>query len=99
MKQFILLFILIHISISLQAQVITGQVYDARTKEPLPFVSISIKNTTKGILSKENGSFSISINNRDTELIFSSIGYFPKVIKASKVSVIYWMKKKINSRV
>ena len=93
MKQFILLFILFHISVSLQAQVITGQVYDARTKEPLPFVSISIKNTTKGIISKEDGSFSISVNNKDTELIFSSIGYFPKVLKASKVREIYLEEK------
>lgn len=89
MKKLILLFILFLIFNDLKAQIITGQVFDTRTKEPLPFVSISIKNTTKGILSKEDGSFSISVNNRDTELIFSSIGYFPKVIKASKVSIIY----------
>ena len=89
MKKFIFFFILIHISIGLNAQIITGQVYDARTKEPLPFVSISIKNTTKGIISKEDGSFLISTNNKDTELIFSSIGYFPKVIKASKANIVY----------
>ena len=89
MKKFILLFIFLCTSIALQAQIITGQVYDARTKEPLPFVSISIKNTTKGIISKEDGSYSISVNNKDTELIFSSIGYFPKVIKASKASEVY----------
>lgn len=89
MKQFILLFILSNISIGIQSQVISGQVFDARTKEPLPFVSISIKNTTKGILSNEDGSFTISVNNKDTELIFSSVGYFPKVIKASKVNIIY----------
>jgi hypothetical protein len=89
MKQLILLFILFHISVSLQAQVISGQVFDARTKEPLPFVSISIKNTTKGILSKEDGSFSINVPYKDTELIFSSIGYFPKVLKASKASEVY----------
>lgn len=89
MKKLILLFILLQISIGIQSQVISGQVFDARTKEPLPFVSIFIKNTTKGILSKEDGSFSITVNNQDTELIFSSIGYFPKVMKASKASEVY----------
>lgn len=89
MKKLILLFILLQISIGIQSQVISGQVFDARTKEPLPFVSIFIKNTTKGILSKEDGSFSITVNNQDTELIFSSIGYFPKVMKVSKASEVY----------
>jgi Family of unknown function (DUF5686)/CarboxypepD_reg-like domain len=89
MKKLILLFILLNFSIGLKAQIISGQVFDARTREPLPFVSISIKNTTKGILSKEDGSFSINVQNKDTELIFSSIGYFSKVIKASKANIIY----------
>ena len=89
MKKLVLFFIIYQFSIGLQAQIISGQVFDARTKEPLPFVSISIKNTTRGILSKEDGSFSISVNNKDTELIFSSIGYFPKVIKSSKASEVY----------
>ncbi|MES2517248.1 MAG: DUF5686 family protein [Bacteroidota bacterium] len=93
MKKNILLFFLLQISIGLQAQVITGQIFDARTKEPLPFVSISIKNTTKGIVSKEDGSFSISVQSNDTELIFSSIGYLPKVVKASNVNVIYLEEK------
>lgn len=89
MKKCILFILLLNVSVSLKAQIISGQVFDARTKELLPFVSITIKNTTKGVLSKEDGSFSLSVPNKDVELIFSSIGYFPKVLKASKANVVY----------
>jgi CarboxypepD_reg-like domain len=76
MKKLILLFMLLHILINLEAQIILWQVLDTRTKEPLSFMSISIKNTTKGIISKEDGNFSINVQNKDMELIFNSIGYF-----------------------
>ncbi|MEA5459319.1 DUF5686 family protein [Arcicella sp. LKC2W] len=93
MKKLILLLIVLHTSINIKAQVISGQVFDSRTKEPLPFVSVSVKNTTKGVLSHEDGRFSITVNNKDTELIFSSIGYFPKVIKAVNANAIYLEEK------
>ncbi len=93
MKHYILLLLLFGISLGLKAQVISGQIFDARSKEPLPFVSVTIKNTTKGTSSREDGSFSINVPSRDTELIFSSLGYFPKVLKASKVSEVYLEEK------
>jgi hypothetical protein len=93
MKHFILPLLFFGISLGLKAQVISGQIFDARSKEPLPFVSVTIKNTTKGTSSREDGSFSITVPNRDTELIFSSLGYFPKVLKASKVGEVYLEEK------
>jgi hypothetical protein len=93
MKHFILSLLFFGISLGLKAQVISGQIFDARSKEPLPFVSVTIKNTTKGTSSREDGSFSITVPNRDTELIFSSLGYFPKVLKASKVGEVYLEEK------
>jgi Family of unknown function (DUF5686)/CarboxypepD_reg-like domain len=93
MKHFILPLLFFGISLGLKAQVISGQIFDARSKEPLPFVSVTIKNTTKGTSSREDGSFSITVPSRDTELIFSSLGYFPKVLKASKVGEVYLEEK------
>jgi hypothetical protein len=93
MKHFILPLLFFGISLGLKAQIISGQIFDARSKEPLPFVSVTIKNTTKGTSSREDGSFSITVPSRDTELIFSSLGYFPKVLKASKVGEVYLEEK------
>jgi Family of unknown function (DUF5686)/CarboxypepD_reg-like domain len=93
MKQALLFLYFISFSVCVQAQIITGRVMDARTHEALPFVSISIKNTTKGTLSKEDGSFEIDVPNKDTELIFSSIGYFSKVLKARNSKDVYLEEK------
>ena len=96
MKKTLLFLYFLCFSVCIQAQIITGKVVDARTHDPLPFVSVSIKNTTKGTLTKEDGSFEITVQNKDTELIFSSIGYFPKVLKARSTKEVY-LEEKDNS--
>ena len=77
----------------IEAQTISGRVFDASTKEPLPFVSISIKNTTKGTSSKIDGTFSLSVPSKDIDLNFSMLGYFPKVLKARNYSEVFLEEK------
>jgi hypothetical protein len=59
---------------SLFGKPITGIVLKKNTSEGLPFVSIGIKNTSKGTTTDLEGNFIIDVNEADT-LIFSSIGY------------------------
>lgn len=76
----IILFILslTHICIG-QSTTITGVVFKENPKEFLPFVSIAIKNSSKGTISDLNGGFSIAAHTDDT-LLVSSVGYKAKTI-------------------
>lgn len=56
--------------------VIKGTVYDAVSREPLPFVTVKIKDSDRGTAADENGYFEISgLCEKEHDLIFSSIGY------------------------
>ncbi|NJC26541.1 TonB-dependent receptor [Neolewinella antarctica] len=55
---------------------IRGKVYDAKTKEPLPFVAVQLTGTTKGISTGDDGSFEIlSLCDEDYDLTFNYLGY------------------------
>jgi iron complex outermembrane receptor protein len=55
---------------------VKGTVYDAETKEALPFVSIQIKNTTIGTTTDAKGYFEINqLCERDYDLMFFFLGY------------------------
>ncbi|MBN2635579.1 MAG: carboxypeptidase-like regulatory domain-containing protein, partial [Prolixibacteraceae bacterium] len=58
----------------------TGNVYDEKTNEPIPFVNIWFKGTNQGTISDMNGDFKLPLVKKDT-LCFSSVGYFQKEIK------------------
>lgn len=62
--------------LSLKAQEIkvSGIVSDAANGAGIPYASVTIKGTTKGISTDENGNYSITISQRGV-LVFSSIGY------------------------
>ncbi|MEY4541724.1 MAG: hypothetical protein RLZZ306_3481, partial [Bacteroidota bacterium] len=53
---------------------VTGLIVDEKN-EKLPGVNISIKGTTKGVTSKANGEYSISVPDESSVLVFSSTGY------------------------
>lgn len=78
-KIFVLFFITFY-ALSVSAQEITGNVYDEKTNEPIPFVNIWFKGTNQGTISDMNGDFKLPLVKKDT-LCFSSVGYFQKEIK------------------
>ncbi|QNL49151.1 TonB-dependent receptor [Olivibacter sp. SDN3] len=57
-----------------QQKEITGRVIDAASNEPLPGVSVLVKNTNSGILTNEQGAFSLTANVNDV-IVVSYIGY------------------------
>ncbi|HAT75442.1 MAG TPA: hypothetical protein DCS19_01005 [Flavobacterium sp.] len=79
--------LLVFISFSLSAQ-IKGMVKDSLTGKPIPYVNIWVQNENIGSTSEENGTFFINTTANDKKLIFSTLGYDKKIIKASEASIV-----------
>jgi Family of unknown function (DUF5686)/CarboxypepD_reg-like domain len=90
----IYLIILFLISVSkTYSQEISGQVFDAKTKEILPFASIVVKNTNNGVYTDEFGRFSLNQRTKDNLLVVSCLGYITQYLKASDAKEIYLIPK------
>jgi len=63
--------------------VITGKIYDAQTREPMPFVNLLLKNTTVGTSTDFEGNYKIITSEKSDSILVSYIGYQPaaKAIK------------------
>ena len=73
-KVFFIIFLLPSLALS-QITKVSGKVYDAETKEPLPFVSISFKGIKVSTTSDVEGNYSVSTSTPTDTLVFSFIGY------------------------
>ncbi len=74
---FCMLLMVFGVAMPLKAQttVLTGTVTDRSNQAPLAGVSISVKGTSRGAATAQNGSFSINVNALPVTLVFSYIGY------------------------
>lgn len=61
--------------------VIQGKVVEAETGEVLPGVSIVWKGTTTGTVSDRDGSFKLSVTDKDAVIVFSFVGLKTKSVK------------------
>ena len=84
-KRLLLVFILFTCSVSAQ---IKGVVKDSLTGKPIPFVNIWVQNENIGSTSEENGTFQINTTEKGKKLIFSTLGFEKKIIKASEASEV-----------
>ena len=78
MKGISTFFLLLTISIiplSAQQYVIQGVVTDSLTKEPLPYASVRLKDTTEGTTTGSDGRFYFKTNSSEAVLVISVIGY------------------------
>lgn len=71
---FIVLLLGLGMGLKAQQTEVKGVVTDANTNEPIPGVTIFIKNTQRGSITLPDGSFSIQVNENEV-LVFSFIGY------------------------
>jgi hypothetical protein len=83
----ILFLILVLVSFSLAGQ-IKGVVKDSLTSKSIPFVNIWIEGENIGSTSEEDGTFLINSTEEGKKLIFSTLGYEKKIIKASDAAVV-----------
>ena len=70
-----LLLVLASIGYAQAQSTITGKITNARTGEPVPFVTVIVKGAETGITSGDDGSYSIAVPANAVTLIFSSIGF------------------------
>ncbi|WP_400192452.1 carboxypeptidase-like regulatory domain-containing protein [Hymenobacter sp. B81] len=65
---------------------ITGRVVDAKTKEPIPFASIGLKEEQSGALTNEYGFFQMAQPEKAAQdsLIIQALGYFRKSVAVKK---------------
>lgn len=65
---------------------ISGKVYDADTREPLPFVSVVLKGTKTGTTTDFDGNYALSTSESPDSIIVTYIGYL-KGVKAIKIGI------------
>lgn len=82
-----LLSLLVLISFSVSAQ-IKGVVKDSISGKPIAYVNVWVENENIGTTSEENGEFSINLNEKSKNLIFSALGFEKKIIKASMATEV-----------
>lgn len=77
------IFIIFLISSAAFAQNIrlSGFVYNAETKEPVPHVNIRLAETTQGTSTNSEGKFVFSVNKDKPKLIFSAVGYKKEIVE------------------
>jgi len=68
-------FLLATTALFAQPTVVTGSVIDARTNEPLPFVSVKFNGTSIGGPTNNDGKYTISTDNPVKQIKVSFIGY------------------------
>ena len=81
MKNTAYIFLLFSCFVSAQ---IKGVIKDSLTGKPVPYVNIWVENENIGSTSEENGTFFINTSAKGKRLIFSTLGYEKKYIKASE---------------
>lgn len=69
---------------------ISGKVIDAKTRAPLPFVSVILENTTAGTVTDKKGEYSILTSKTAYRITFSFIGYDSesRIVSPGKTQVI-----------
>ncbi|MBP8034431.1 MAG: carboxypeptidase-like regulatory domain-containing protein, partial [Bacteroidia bacterium] len=80
---FFLLLVLFGVDTYAQSYTITGKVFDAESREPLPFVPVLIKGTTVGGTTDFDGNFSITTSKLGDSIVASYVSY-KKLTRAIK---------------
>lgn len=70
-----------------QAITITGKVTDSN-KAPLPGVNISLKGTTTGVISDNNGNYRLTVPDNKGTLVFSFLGFETKEVAIGDNTII-----------
>lgn len=86
---FYLLLFLISLSYSSASQqrVVTGKVMDAKTKLPLSSCSIYAIHSGNGVITDEDGSYTLTISDRIDSISISMVGYKPTIKGVSKEKI------------
>ena len=99
-KAIVMSFILLLLGNFLSAQAqktVTGTVFSADDNQPLPGASIIIKGTSTGTVSDFNGKFTLNVDNENTTLLVSFIGFKNQEVQASQQPLNIYLEPDIAS--
>lgn len=74
--------------VTAQKKVVTGKVTDKTTGEPLAGANVLLDKSKGGIATKQDGTYTITVTQGKTALIFSFIGYTTQVVPIGDKTVI-----------
>jgi iron complex outermembrane receptor protein len=95
--QFCTIAFMFMLPLGLMAQTIKGKVTDS-SGEGLPYMNVVEKgNTSNGIVSDDNGEFTITVKSLPTSLVVSSMGFKTKTVKVNDNSYLTIMVKEDNA--
>jgi len=77
---FFLLLLCFTSAVIAQNKQITGKVINKETGAPLEGLSVVADKTTQGVVTKADGTYSISVNAKTTSLVFSYVGFETKIV-------------------
>ncbi|HEY5687831.1 MAG TPA: TonB-dependent receptor [Yeosuana sp.] len=95
MRNLILFILFFPITLLAQQITVKGNVLEEESKQPLPGVSVLIKNTNQGAVTDFDGNFQLNAKKGDI-LIFSFIGMKTKEIPVSSAAVQIYMQSDIS---
>jgi len=82
MKKAFIITIVVLLCFRINAQTLTGVVYDKDTKQPIPSVYVSFNGTTAYTITDNSGKFEFSVTQRfNTQLVFSHVAYQTVIIE------------------
>jgi TonB-linked SusC/RagA family outer membrane protein len=89
-RGFLLVFILVLsvFNVMAQTRTLTGTISSSEDGLPIPGVSVSVKGTTIGTVTDNNGVFSINVPQSSKALVFSSVGMVTQEVAVGNGSVI-----------
>lgn len=80
------------------AQQVTGTVTDGETKEGVPGVTVTVKGTTKGVITDEFGKYRIEVDGASSILVFSMVGYDAQEVTVGTQSIVNVILKTDNQQ-
>ena len=95
LKLFVIIFIFM-LPIGVLAQTIKGKITD-NSGAGLPYMNIIEKGTSNGVVTEDNGSFSINVKSLPTTLIVSSMGFETKSVLVNSTKYLTVIIKEDNS--
>jgi TonB-linked SusC/RagA family outer membrane protein len=75
-------------SLTSNAQTFTGMVKDADSNDPIPGVSVTVKGSSKGVLTNASGEFTLNGLDEKSSLVFSFVGFLTQEIQTGNKSQI-----------
>ncbi|MCG8700940.1 MAG: TonB-dependent receptor, partial [Bacteroidales bacterium] len=83
-----LFFLLLGVAVYAQGLAVEGTVTDGETGEGLPGVNVLEKGTTNGVITDLDGNYSITVENNQSQITFSFVGYKIEEVEVGGRSVI-----------